>query len=735
MLFPLYVERAGAVGRPKVIEMMRRLGLFLSVAFLSSAFVSAGCDNHDTLTRPEAGVNDTGPGVDGGMAFPDTGIGFSELQILRLVPDHGPFIGGNVSILRGAGFTAEAQVTFGTHQVQGADHTLIDTRRLQVVVPAGDVGVVDVTIQAGDHTFTLAHGYTYDALSVDPNRGSVAGGTFVNIVGSGTAFATGDTVLFGRTPCTDVIVVSPERITCHAPQTSAGTVDVTVVSGADGSEDTAVQAYSYYDSSDPVSGGLGGGPANGTINVTAIDFSTGMPILGAFAIVGEDLATPYQGFTDSMGQISFSGPDLVGQHSVHISKHCYTRTSFIAFDAQDATAFMIPWTDPMCGMGMAGGGGRGRNGSFVSGDLVFPGANEYGPNPWDIIPHPRDGWVRVAYVYATQTDIGQPNPDPSLGGAIQRVVETNMPPEGHLGYPYSIFVTPRGMAVFALAGLENPATQQFIPYVMGVARNVLVGPGETATGVNVPMTLPLDHSLVADLGMVPPQVRSQPDRFFLQAYVDLGGEGVIVRTMPGHIDPSTLHYYDFDSIHRRDATREFRFVAEPPLEGALSDGRFRVIAGYNTLYQSPYTGNALALDFYPFTYVLQSGITAVDEHVQMQDFLGIPDAISPADGEHVPADRMLRWNEVGPPADFHIILMFGGDGNPAWLMFVRGDQHAAAIPDLSSIPMIEDISDGRIQWGIYSVTIPGFDFDTLTYNYLSMQYWSSYSYNYFTSEI
>lgn len=701
----------------------RLLGIGLGL-LLSLTLVSAGCDDHHALAVPEAGANDGGPPVDMGMAFDDTGIGFSTLNILRVVPDHGPFIGGNIAILRGAGFTADAQVTFGTHMVQPADHTLIDSRRLQVVVPAGAVGAVDVTIQVGSASFTLPHGYTYDALSVDPNRGSVAGGTFVNIVGSGTAFAAGDTVLFGRAPCTAVAVVSAERITCHTPPMSAGTVDVTVVSHADGSENTAVQAYDYYDTADPVSGGLGGGRANGTINVTVINGGSGAPVAGAFAIVGEDLHTPYQGFTDSMGQISFSGSDLVGQHAVHISKHCFERTSFIAFDAQDVTAFLVPWQDPMCGMGMPPPGGRGRNAAFISGDLVFPGPNEYGPNPWDIIPHPRAGWVRVAYAYTTQVNIVQnrglgnddnPNPDPSLGGATPRVLEM-MPPDGHLGYPYRILARPAGLAVYALGGLENTMTGQFIPYVMGVARNVLVGPGEELTGVNVRMDIPLDHSLVADLGARPAQVHMQPDRFYLRAVMDLGGEGVIVRN---------VNMTDFDTIQRRDASREFRFVAEPALEGTLGDGRFQIIAAYTSAYNQP-----------PYTVVLPRGITAVDEHVQLPNFLGVPNATSPADGEHLPADRILRWEETGgAPADFHLILMIGGDGNPAWRMFVRGDQHEAAIPDLSSIPMIEDISSGRLVWVVYSITIPGFDFDTMTYNYLNEGYWSAYSYNYFTSQI
>jgi hypothetical protein len=698
--------------------MSTRLGSTKFVLPLVAALLALGglgCDQPGSIDIPEAGATDGGPGDDAAQSFNDSGIGVGSLTIMRLVPNHGPFIGGNLSILRGAGFDDMSQVTFDSHMVQPADHTLIDARRLQVVVPAGEVGTVDVSVTVGDETFTLTDGYTYDGLSVDPNRGSVAGGTFVNIVGAGTAFAEGDTVLFGRTPCTDLTIVSSTRITCRTPATSAGTVDVVVVHAADSTETLAVDAYTYYDTADPFSGGLGGGPADGTINVTVIDAGSGLPVEGAFAIVGEDLSTIHQGLTDALGQITFSGDDLVGQNTVHIAKHCYERTSVIAFDAQNVTVFLVPWQDPMCGMGMPSGGGRGRNGAFIAGDLVWNGPLEYAANPWDNIPAVRDGWVRVAYVYTTQADVDQPNPDPALGGSMQRVVETE-PPADRRGYPYMIFARPAGLAVYALAGLENTMTGQFVPYVMGVTRSVLASPGETTSGVDIIMDIPLDHTLQTQLGALPAQVDGQPDRFWLRAFMDLGGEGVIVRNVNGT---------DFDSIRRRDMSRDFTFVGEPALQGTLEDGRYRVMAGYTSDYDGP-----------PYTFVIENGVTAVDEIVVLPDFLGIPDATSPADGERIPEDRVLRWQEVdGPTPSFHIVLMVGGDGNPAWRMFLPGDITEAPIPDLSSIPMIEDISGGYITWVVYAITIPGFEFDTFTYNHLNQRYWSHYSYNYFLSEI
>ena len=674
-----------------------------------------GCGEGPGVEIPDAGPIDGGPETpDAVGGFGDSSFAIGDLEITRVVPDHGPFTGGTTAVLRGTGFTDEAQVTFGTHAVQPADHTLVDARRLQVVVPAGEVGTVDVSIQVGDATFTLEDAYTYDAIQVDPSSGSVSGGTFVNIVGSGTSFADGDTVLFGRMPCTSVDVVSETRITCRTPPMAAGTVDVTVVRAADSSETVAVSAYTYYETADPFGGGLGGGPITGSINLTAIDAMTGLPVPDAFAIIGEDLSTEHQGLTNVMGQITFSGPDLTGTHTIHVAKHCYQRTSVISFDAADVTVFLTPWMDPMCGMGEGGGGGRGRNGSFIEGELIWRGPNEYGPNPWSNIPEPRDGWNRVAYVFTTQASAAYPNPDPAAGGGTNRVLERVIEGVSELGYPYRIFARPAGLAVYALAGLENPTEGQFIPYVMGVARNVLAGPGETVTGVDIVMDIPLDHYVEVELGAHPAALDEGPDRYRFQAFLDLGGEGIVRRQW------ST---FDFDTVRRRDASRAIRFVAEPALLGTLTDGRYQISAGW-------YTGE---FDQYPYTMTIQNGVTAVDDVVRMPDFVGIPNATAPIDGGPIPADRILRWESTsgGDEADFHVIVMIGGDGNPAWQMFVPGDVHEAALPDFSTIPMLEDISSGTIFWAIFSIKVPGFVFDEFRYTYLNDRYWSHAAVNQF----
>ncbi len=700
---------------------VKMLGRSAVVFVVALAALGAGCSGRDEGVGEDVdlgtGGRDAGPPPeDLGTSFPDTGIGSSELVFTRAVPDHGPFRGGNVVVLRGSGFSLDAVVSFGGRMVQPADMELIDTRRLQVVVPAGEVGPADVAVTLGSDTVMLEDGYTYDALYVEPDRGSVAGGTFVSLVGQGTNFAEGDTVTFGRSACTDVAVVSPTRITCKTPPLSASTVDVTVTHTADGTTVIAPDAYTYYDTSDPFGGGLGGGPVSGNVNVTVLNATTGDAVEGATVFLG-DGAGAYVGDTDAGGRITFSGADLVGAQVVTGSKFCFEKTSFVAADASDVTMFLVPWMDPMCGMGMGmPPPGRGRSGSFISGSLVWRGPSEFSPNPWLNIPPARANEIKVAYVYATQPSVDLANPDPAQPGAIQRVLEVipDPLPGDERGYPYRIFVRPGSMAVYALAGLENTTTGEFVPYVMGIARNVLAGPGEEIEDRDMTMNITLDRSVDVVMSGLPARGRSGPSRYKVRAAVDLGGEGVIVRV---------VNDTEIDTLRRRTNDLPFRLVSQPALFDALSDGRYRVEAGW-------FTGD---FDGLPYTQIVRTGIVRVDRPIEMTGFLGIPTATSPEYGAPLPADRILRWEADGPTPSLHIVLMNGGDGNPAWRQFLPGDVREAPIPDTTALG-VADIARGDVFWQVYAVTIPGFDFDTFSYAYLNDRYWEKSAVDFFTAQ-
>lgn len=673
-------------------------------------FALGACSDRDEAfgPTPELPATQLNPN-DASVALPDSAINRSDLHIRRISPDHGSFLGGNQVILRGAGYTEETFVFFDGRMVQPAEIELISNDRLAVIAPAGEPGLVDVMVQVDDDIFTLDDGYLYESLHVEPSRGSVAGGTLITVFGNGTMFDETTTVTVGGIPCTEVAVASATELTCRTGVAAGeGEADVVVLTTSDSSEHEAEEAFSYYDGTDPFYGGLGGGPIAGQLNVTVLDTFTSSPLPDSFVIVGEDLQTEYQGVTDSRGQISFANSELAGPVTIHVAKDCFEKASFVSFDATDVTIFLQPvelCTPPTPGDG-GGGGLRSINPAFVSGVLVWPPAPDRGTSggPWSNVPKPRPEERRVAYVYATQPSLMEPNPPTGAGGVVTPASARN---DGEL--PYRILVRPGAMAVYALAGLENTGNGKFTPYAMGIARNILAGPSEERVGVRILMNIPLDRVVDVAVGPLPEPSNLGPDRFRAKAHVDLGGEGMIVRNVNG---------YRLDEIVQPRAERGFRFFAQPSPFGALADARYRFEVGW-------YTGNEESI---PLTVAIRNQVQAPETYFDLGPLLGVPVAVAPANLSDLPSDRVLRWKSSGDvAADLHVVLISGGDGLPAWRLFVPGDQFEAPIPDLSTILSIDDIARGAISWGVYAIKIPSFDYNTFSYQFLNSAYWSHYS--------
>ncbi|MCI0636508.1 MAG: hypothetical protein L0206_21705, partial [Actinobacteria bacterium] len=342
-------------------------------------------------------------------------------------------------------------------------------------------------------------------------------------------------------------------------------------------DDLVEDGYSYYNSADPIGGGLGGGPIDGQINVTVLDIMTLLPVEGAFVMLGTDGDTTYQGLTNPVGQIVFVGDDLSGRQQLSAGKENYESTTFVQFDARDVTIFLIPIPDPTPGPLPPG-----RYAATISGILVFDGPNEFEANPWEIIPDPVDpDEVKACYVATTQSDYFRENPP---AGTASRVVEIDPMYPGVRNYEYQIIARPAALAVWAICGLENERTEVFIPYAMGVRRSVLAGPAELVEDQDIRVDIPLDHLTEVEFEDTPLERESGPDRYMAEAYIDLGGEGVIAR--------------DDRFVTSFDPARTFRMVAQPPLTGTIEDAQWLFMGG-------AYTGSEYSN---PFSVVLERGV-------------------------------------------------------------------------------------------------------------------------------
>lgn len=660
---------------------------------------------------------------DASTSLLDIDASSTELLLTGVVPSSGPFVGGNQAVVRGSGFTSDSKVYIGEQMVRSQDVTLIDTHRLSIIVPAGEPGPCDVVVEHGSDSALLEDGYTYQSLYIDPNTGSTAGGTLVEIIGNGTTFSQDAEVLFDSTSCLDVQVFSETRLTCKTPPMPTGSVDVSV-SDPSSSDNSVVarDAYDYADTANAVNGGLAGAPIDGTINVTVVDSSLGNRLAGAYVVVGNELDTPLQGFTDARGQITFSSQGLEGPVTIHAALHCFEKGSIVALDATDVTVFLrsLIGIDPSCtDIDLFKFDipdfppSNGRAVATISGELILPQLDEFFYNDWNRIPKPKDTEFRVVYIFTTRASATSSNTSPNTAEGLYRVVEGESEIQT-LGYPYKIAARSGGLAVYALAGIENRSTREFTPYFMGVTRDVVTAPGEETSQIDIYVDIPLDREFSVALLDLPQSTPTGPDQFRAQAHVDLGGQGVIVREVNGN---------PIDLVRKSSGDMLFRFLAQPAMIDNLADGRYAVVVGW-------YTG---PFDDPPYTEMIQRGIEqTVDPLILRDELLGLPQAISPQDGDSIPEDRILAWSSDGPQPDMHIITIEDEDGMPQWRQIVPGSIRETPIPDLSTIPNLEDIADGYITWKVRAVRIPTFDYNRFQYDQLSTRRWTHEALNAFT---
>ena len=133
----------------------------------------------------------------------------------------------------GTGFTGATVVKFGT--VAGTGLVVNSSTSITITSPAESASTVDVTVTTpGGTSATNPPGDQFmfvappvpTVTGVSPTSGSTAGGTTVNVTGTGFTGATA--VKFGTVTGTGLVVNSSTSITITSRAESASTVNVTV---------------------------------------------------------------------------------------------------------------------------------------------------------------------------------------------------------------------------------------------------------------------------------------------------------------------------------------------------------------------------------------------------------------------------------------------------------------------------------------------------------------------------
>lgn len=223
--------------------------------------------------------------------------------VFQIDPDVGPYAGGVVVRLLGAGLAEDDAVTFGGDDdgagaVSADVIEAIDDLELIVIVPpapfplqpAPDEGERSVDVRVSrrrpdDQRETVVNeGFRYlwppEVQSVVPASGPTTGGTRVVVVGR--FFRPGTSVQFDGAECTDVSIVNSGELLCTTPPGEAGPADVVADAGeVAGLGPVAVGAYTYIPPPDVVSISPDEGPTFGgdRVVVRGSGFQPGMIIL------------------------------------------------------------------------------------------------------------------------------------------------------------------------------------------------------------------------------------------------------------------------------------------------------------------------------------------------------------------------------------------------------------------------------------------------------------------------
>lgn len=705
--------------RDKITQGTHRERLLLLSAVLGALSIGACIASAPEGVHRQTDQDNAGGGTpinfDGGTipidAAPDVPVA-DPYALIGADPPHGPFTGGQRVFIRGNGFSSSTRVFFGNTEADAATMVPVDPTRLQIVAPPGVAGPVTLTVQKGDDASTsrsLPGGYSYDALYANPAIGPVAGGTVIEIIGQGTAWADGMQAKIGGKPCTTLVVNGPTSLTCTVPKGTPGAKPISVTDQGGGNPMVVLDAYTYEDSSNGFKGGLSGALLNGNLKVLVYDNFTGDPIVGAHVIVGENIASSLVGQADSTGVAVFSDPSLTGPRTVTIAGKCHSPITFVDVPVDTVTVYLDPVLSPACaadGDPPPVGGKPGLAGG-ITGELVWPGSVEFKKSPWITVPAPAAGERQAAYVFVAYADATGVFQLPASSSAVL--------PEspGELGYSFALKSNPGNRAIYALAGIEDQTQvpPRFTAYVMGMVKGVSVEPGLSTPNVYIMMDRTLDQALTMEVSPPAPGPKG-PDRVRATVTVMLGNDGYAL--LPAGLKTPLL-----------PVSGPIEFVGLPALDGSLLGSAYLSTARAVTGAQASA----------PMSVVGRLLTTSTATGVVVDGFVGIPTLNAPLpgaawDGRHLGT----TFGAGGSAIDLSVYDIEAGNGLVSWTVVVPKGSHSIEIPDLSAFPFPEGaLPKGPLTIGVYGARVNGLSYGALRYRDIRPSGMSAYALDYFNS--
>jgi hypothetical protein len=680
----------------------------LAATLLASGSLASGCISRaDAPFTRQTDRDDGGGGtsallIDAGI--PDTSVELPPAlphAVLGVDPPHGSFAGGNVALVRGNGFTSDARAWFGDVELDQSALVPIDPRRIQVTVPPGHAGPVDVTVQDGDDSSTSAlldGGYTYDQFYADPATGPTSGGTIITLEGDGTSWADDTQVVIDQSPCVIIKVTNAHELTCTTPPGTQGTKAVRITT-SDQVEVDVLDAFTYGNSDNGFKGGLSGDTLSENLRVLALDNISGLALPGATVIVGDVLATADVLQTDENGVAVDSKAGLGPKRTVTIARKCYQPQTFVDVPVDTVTAFLDPILSPACGSSgqLPPSGGNGVYLATVNGQIVWPATAELRRDGWLDVPNPKSSDEKlVAYVFRLSSSPTDRFTLPDISNAI------TPDSSGDRGYSFSNVGLAGNFTLYALAGIENltpPAT--FTAYQMGMVRGVSAEAAQTTNDVFIQIDQDLDHALTLDL-TAPTVTERGPDRIQASASIQVGSEGYA--PLPAGYISRLL-----------PLAGPLSFIGVPPLVGSLLGTQYITTA-------RAVTGEAGGS---PLSVVGLVTATTTSDPLQIDQFVEVPALTAPApntvwDGVSLGSSRAAGGADI----DVVVYDIESAGGLIAWKVVTPGTTKTFTVPNLTADL---GLARGPLTITVSAAEISNFVYGALTYRSLATRGWTAYA--------
>jgi hypothetical protein len=618
-----------------------------------------------------------------------------EFAVVGMSPAQGPIEGGQVVYIAGSGFEDGARVTIDGRDV---DCERVDANQLRCITAPSSIGEVDVAVSQGELPVFVPGGYAYfqnlELITLFPSRGSIAGGTLIELTGRGF---TQDTEFFlGEQILTEIMIIDEITARGVSPTGPASTVDVIARNQYD--QDVIGNGYEYFD---PASGygGVWGEELEVAMNITVLNGNTFEPEPEVHLLLITEEFLALEGLTDETGRATLSHPSLDGRGNITAAKEGFEVTTMEMVGVENITIILFPQPE-----------GDGQP------PPPPPPATLRGTvRGLDLLPKPNsETYVNVVLI---ETSHSQPSnradlPPPGPGGLLYEDGAFEI--ISRLG-ELAIVGTGGRLPRSAIQNYENETIgywemrEEFEPLVMGLRRFISARAGETTEGLYVELDHPLDYQIPVDFDNPPYDPPNGPSYYGILPRLNLGAEGF------WELDTSAF-----------GPTPNLAIPLMPRLDGWGDDIQYFLLN---------FAFNPNSQDSTPMSVNIKE-TNDVGAGVFVTPFSSAAIFIDPTPNGTLNEDRILSWRlsdgyegPIDDPSGTLITVAEPalGPPTPLWRYVVPSGQTSVQIPTLSPSAGETGLGSGVMFLDISPFVADGrFDYDDFNYLDINGARWASY---------